>query len=73
MIYLYADENLTAFVELETVTGAKFFGRSHDAVIRLYDEAINVIETHEHRGNNLPDGAAPQGFQASVRQMLPTS
>jgi hypothetical protein len=25
-------------------------GRSHDAVIRVYDEAGNVIETHEHEG-----------------------
>jgi hypothetical protein len=24
--------------------------RSHDAVIRVYDEAGNVIETHEHAG-----------------------
>jgi hypothetical protein len=24
--------------------------RSHDAVIRVYDEAGNVIETHEHIG-----------------------
>ena len=24
---------------------------SHDAVIRVYDEAGNVIETHEHRGD----------------------
>jgi len=23
---------------------------SHDAVIRVYDEAGNVIETHEHAG-----------------------
>jgi hypothetical protein len=29
---------------------AKFRSRSHDAVIRLYDEAGNVIETHEHAG-----------------------
>jgi len=29
---------------------AKFFSRSHDAVIRVYDEAGNVIETHEHKG-----------------------
>jgi hypothetical protein len=28
----------------------KFFSRSHDAVIRVYDEAGNVIETHEHKG-----------------------
>ena len=29
---------------------AKFFSRSHDAVVRAYDEAGNVIETHEHAG-----------------------
>jgi hypothetical protein len=26
----------------------KFFSRSHHAVIRVYDEADNVIETDEH-------------------------
>jgi len=26
---------------------AKFYSRPHDAVIRVYDEAGNVIETHE--------------------------
>ena len=30
---------------------AKFYSRSHDAVIRVYDESGNVIETHEHRGD----------------------
>jgi hypothetical protein len=29
---------------------AKFFSRSHDAVIRVYDDAGNVIETHGHTG-----------------------
>ncbi|MGB8805803.1 MAG: hypothetical protein WCC93_12820, partial [Chthoniobacterales bacterium] len=29
---------------------AKFCSRSHDAVIRVYDHAGNVIETHEHAG-----------------------
>jgi hypothetical protein len=29
---------------------AKSFSRSRDAVIRVYDEAGNVIETHEHAG-----------------------
>jgi hypothetical protein len=29
---------------------AMFFSRSQDAVIRVYDEAGNVIETHEHAG-----------------------
>ena len=29
----------------------KFYSRSHDAVIRVYDEAGNVIETQEHAGD----------------------
>jgi hypothetical protein len=29
---------------------AKFRSRSHDAVIRIFDEAGNVIETREHAG-----------------------
>ena len=29
---------------------AKFYSRSHDAVIRVYDEVGNVIEKHEHAG-----------------------
>jgi len=29
---------------------AKFYCRSHDAVIRVSYEAGNVIETHEHKG-----------------------
>jgi hypothetical protein len=33
---------------ISNATGyAKFFSRSHDAVIRVYDEAGSVIETHE--------------------------
>ena len=30
---------------------AKFFSRSHDAVIRVYDEAGNVIDTQEQAGD----------------------
>jgi hypothetical protein len=30
---------------------AKFFSRSHDAVIRVYNAAGNVIETQEHAGD----------------------
>jgi hypothetical protein len=30
---------------------AQFNSRSHDAVIRVYDEAGNVIEAHEHKGD----------------------
>jgi hypothetical protein len=29
---------------------AKFYSRSHDAVVRVYDETGNVIQTHEHAG-----------------------
>ena len=32
------------------VSNAKFRSRSHHAVIRVYAEAGNVIETHEHAG-----------------------
>jgi len=34
----------------EAVDYAKFYSRSHDAVIRVYDDAGNVVETHEHAG-----------------------
>jgi hypothetical protein len=30
---------------------AKFYSRSQDAVIRVYDATGNVIETHEHKGH----------------------
>jgi hypothetical protein len=30
---------------------AQFYSRSHDAMIRVYDAAGNVIETHEHAGD----------------------
>jgi hypothetical protein len=33
------------------ISYAKFRSRSHDAVIRVYDEAGNVIQTHEHKGD----------------------
>jgi hypothetical protein len=32
---------------------AKFRSRSHDAAIRVYDEASNVIETHQHKGGSV--------------------
>jgi len=34
----------------DAVEYAKFRSRSHDAVIRVYDDAGNVIETHQHKG-----------------------
>jgi len=30
---------------------AKFYSRSRPAVIRVFDDAGNVIETHEHAGD----------------------
>jgi hypothetical protein len=30
---------------------AKFYSRSHHAVIRVYHEAGNVIETQKHKGD----------------------
>jgi hypothetical protein len=30
---------------------AQHYSRSHDAVIRVYDDTDNVIETHEHAGD----------------------
>ncbi len=35
----------------KSTLAATFSGRSHDAVIRVYDAAGNVIETHEHKGD----------------------
>ena len=34
----------------DAVDYAKFYSRSHHAVIRVYDDAGNVIETQEHEG-----------------------
>ena len=34
----------------DAISYAQFYSRSHDVVIRVYDEAGNVIETHEHAG-----------------------
>jgi hypothetical protein len=35
---------------VQVTRGSKFLSRSHDAVIRVYDEAGNVIETHDRTG-----------------------
>ena len=39
------------YAEPNAVGYAKFFSRSRDAVIRVYNEAGTVIETHEHAGD----------------------
>ena len=39
------------YTKLDQAIGyAKFYSRADDAVIRVYDEASNVIETHNHAG-----------------------
>jgi hypothetical protein len=35
----------------DAIEYAKFCSCSHDAVIRVYNHAGNVIETHEHKGD----------------------
>jgi len=42
----YAEPNAAS----NAVDYAKFCNRSHNAVIRVYDDASNVIQTHEHAG-----------------------
>ena len=42
---------------------AKFYSRSHDAVISVYDEAGNVIETHEHIGQFSSDCEGREGIR----------
>jgi hypothetical protein len=42
----YGEPNATS----SAIDYAKFRSRSHDAVIRVYDAAGNVIETQEHAG-----------------------
>lgn len=43
----YGEPNATS----NAIGYAKFRSRSNDAVIRVYDEAGNVIETHEQAGD----------------------
>jgi hypothetical protein len=35
----------------DAIDYAKFYSRSRNAVIRVFDEAGNVIDTHEHAGD----------------------
>jgi hypothetical protein len=35
----------------DAIDYAKFYSRSRDAVIRVYDAAGNVIDTYEHAGD----------------------
>ena len=35
----------------DAISDAKFYSGSHDAVIRVYDDAGKLIETHEYTGD----------------------
>jgi hypothetical protein len=35
----------------EGFAGQRFFSRSQDSVIRVYDAAGNMIEAHQHKGD----------------------
>jgi hypothetical protein len=59
---------------------AKHSSRSHDAVVRVYDEAGDVIETHEHTGDfkeafsrYLPDTPFPDCNSATTLGKTPIS
>jgi len=38
-------------VRFDHVASRMHYSRSHDAVIRVYDAAGNLIEAHEHKGD----------------------
>jgi len=52
-----------------TIGYAKFYSRSHDAGIRVYDEAGNVIETHEHAGDFTSSGCANPILPLNLRMV----
>jgi hypothetical protein len=48
---------------------AEHRSRSHGAVIRVYDDAGNVIETHEHKGDEtFPARNARRGRQRGAQR-----
>ena len=53
----------------DAIDHAKFSSRSRDVAIRVYDEAGNVIETHEHAGDLTGSESAPETTKCpSIRQ-----
>jgi hypothetical protein len=49
---------------------AEHRSRSHDAVIRVYDDAGNVIETHEHVGEFRPKVRTTPTARSSASVLL---
>src|SRR5262249_60072959 len=51
---------------------AEHYSRSHDAVIRVYDAAGNVIETHEHKNTGgLDNSMRTRGPKLRFRRRPP--
>ena len=48
------------------ISFAKFNSPTHNAVIRVFDETGNVIETHEHAGRISKSGRAIQTLASNV-------
>jgi hypothetical protein len=44
------------------ISYAEFYSRSQDALLRVYDEAGNVIETHEHASKLISSCSFTVGF-----------
>ena len=45
---------------------ASHYSRSHGAVIRVYDESGNAIQTHEHAGEFKNRDVSPQGTKETT-------
>ncbi len=51
---------------------ATFFSRSHDAVIRVYDQAGNVIEVGEHKNRTALSDKRSGGHEYRTRSSFST-
>jgi hypothetical protein len=50
---------------------AKFYSRSHDAAIRVYDQAGKVIETHEQTAWQFPRVLKRRAERIATRLLFP--
>jgi hypothetical protein len=57
LVSLQQGEMISLLMVANAISYAKFFSRSHDAVIRVYNDAGNVIQTHEHTASSESDSA----------------
>jgi hypothetical protein len=62
--------SLTVCWRQNAISNAKFYSRSDNAVIRVYDDTDNVIETHEHTGDFRECSAIVFGLLAKLIALL---